>query len=406
MKRAERLLAILALVALVVAYSIPILFPKGVDYLSKLEASFPEAEELRQVSQDPPIFQAFATEDGERRLLGYVGLGSAVGYEGPILSAVVSDPQGNILRVTVLDNTEWLTWLRKVDQAGYVKGFAGRRVDDALTLGADIDAVSSATFTSRGIADGVRQAAHAIARTQLGLPVKSVEQKLVFDLKAILALALWAVAIAGVILKQSKLRWVTMLASLGGLGFWLAAPLSFSSFAALLLGRVPPLDTAHLVWYLLFGGVIATVLVFGRNLYCYWICPFGALHELLTVASGGGLTPSPTVGRLLRRARPVLVWGALIFIFLTRSPSTGSYEPFGTFFTRTGSGLSWALLILVLVMGLVSKRFWCLYFCPVGYTVDFLASWRRRLAKLFLGWPRKEGALAAMDASDEAEAGD
>jgi len=107
--------------------------------------------------------------------------------------------------VTVLDNTEWLTWLRKVDQAGYVKGFAGRRVDDALTLGADIDAVSSATFTSRGIVDGV-------------------------------------------------------------------------------------------------------------------------------------------------------------------------------------------------------KSFWCLHFCPVGYTVDFLASWRRRLAKLFLGWPRKEGALAAMDASDEAEA--
>ncbi len=389
MKRADRLLAVASIVTLVIAYFMPVVFPEKGDYLPGLKTALPEGEDFVQVSADPPIFQAFTNKDGARQLIGYVGLGSAPGYDGKILSAVVSDPQGNILGVTVLDNTETFTWMRKVERAGYIEEFAGRRVDDALVLGQDIDAVSGATFTSRGIADGVRQAAHAIAKTRLNLPIKPpAKESVTLSLQAVLALALWAVVIIAAFLKRNKLRWVTLIGGLVVLGLWTAQPLSFSGLAGLLLGRAPALDNAHLIWYTLIGGVLITLVAFGRNLYCYWLCPFGAVHELLAVATGGGLAPSRRIGRLLRGLRPVLVWAALVVVFLSRSPSAGSYEPFGTLFLLTGSGLSWGLLILVLVMGLISKRFWCLYLCPVGYSLDFLASLRRKAAKLIKGGRR------------------
>jgi hypothetical protein len=79
-----------------------------------------------------------------------------------------------------------------------------------LTSGQDLDAVSRVTFTSRGIADGVQQAAHAIARVQqTSLTVQPAQGKLAFGLKTALVLALWVVAIAGFAVRRPKLRWVT-----------------------------------------------------------------------------------------------------------------------------------------------------------------------------------------------------
>lgn len=401
MKRADKVLTVLAVVSLVVAFIVPMFFQQGVDYLPQLQAAFPEASEFEQVSASPPIYQAFGTPGGTRTLVGYVGLGFATGYEGTVTSAVLADPQGTITKVVVLAQTEWVTWLNKVKKAGFVEDLSGRKVNDPLTLGDDIDAVSSATFTSRGIANGVRDAAHAIARTQLNLPVPPMPRDLKFDTKAWAVVALWVAVILGVLAKQNKLRWVTLIAGVVVLGFWLTAPISFSTLAGLLIGRVPPLDTGHLVWYLLISGLVLTILLFGRNLYCYWVCPFGGLHELLAAASGGHFGPSRDVGKFLRKVRGVLAWAALMVIFITRSPSTGSYEPFGTIFSFTGPTLSWVLLIFVLIMGILSTRFWCRHFCPVGYTIDLLTSWRRKAVNFVAKRLGKQApAAATVDAAE------
>ncbi len=382
MERRARLLTIMAVLTLVAAYLLPLLIVHESDYLALFRAAVPEADEFVKRSSEPVVYEAVSVRDGHRETVAYVGLGSGTGYEGPVLTAVVVDPTGKILDVLVVEHTEWTTWYNKVEKAGFIAGFAGRRVSDALTLGVDVDAVTGATFTSRGIADGVREAAHAIATGRLGLTPPAGERDLRLSTEAMVVAALWLVAVIGVRAGRAAVRWVTLAASLAAVGFWLAAPLTFTSIAGLLLGRVPPLDTAHLVWYVVFVGVVVTVLVFRRNIYCYWICPFGALQEILALAGGGGVSPSRRIARLLRAVRPVLVWGALLVAFLTRSPATSGYEPFGTLFTFTGSNVRWLLLILVLVMGILSRRFWCLHFCPTGYAIELLASGRRQLEKL------------------------
>ncbi|MCL6580928.1 MAG: 4Fe-4S binding protein [Firmicutes bacterium] len=396
MKRLEWLVTAVALVALALAYAAPLLSPEQSDYLPQLRELMPQADGFVQVQEEPPVFQAVAgSGPGGSRVVAYVGLGSAMGYEAPVVTAVVASPDGIIERVVVLEEQEWASWMEKVLESGFLEEFAGRRVDDPLTLGRDLDAVSGATFTSRGIADGVRAAAHAVAESQLGLPVRNGRGKLVLDAPVLCVLGLWVLAVVGVLARRSRLRWVTMLGGLAVLGFWLAAPLSFSGLAGLLIGRVPPFDQAHLVWYALFGGLLLTVVALGRNVYCYWVCPFGALQELLSAATGSSVTPSAATGRRLRLARPLLVWVALMIIFITRSPAAGGYEPFGTLFTLTGSTVAWTLLVLVLVMSLVSRRFWCHYLCPVGYVVELLVGWRRRLFRLAERAARRTGGRPA-----------
>lgn len=400
MKRTEKIISLLAVLSLVAALVIGIVLQEERDYHSELAALVPDAEELVKCSSEPLIYQVLATRDGQRVPVGYVGIGSAVGYEGPVYSAVVCDLEGNITGVAVVEHKEWMTWYRKVEKAGFIDAFVDRRVTEALTVGNDIDAISTATFTSVGIAHGIRQAAHAVASSQLKLPVAPTGERLEVTIDVLIVLGIWVLAFAGVALKQNKLRWVTMLVSLGVIGFWLASPVSFSTISGLLMGRVPPFDTAHLLWYLMVTGVIATVLVFGRNIYCYWICPFGALHELLAAAGGGGLKPGQRVGRILRLLRPALVWAALVITFVTRSMQAGDYVPFGTLFTFTGSGVRWILLILVLLVGIISQRFWCLYLCPVGYSVDLMASWRRKARRFLIDW-RSRGKRAPADTPAE-----
>lgn len=386
MKRSEKIISLLAVAGLVAALVLGIVLEKEPDYQSQLTALVPDAEELVKCSNEPLIYQVIANRNGQPTPVGYIGIGSAIGYEGPVYSAVVCDLQGNITGVAVVEHKEWMTWYRKVEKAGFIEDLVGRRVGDALTVGNDIDAVSTATFTSVGIAHGIRQAAHAIATSELKVPVEPSGERLEVTIDLLIVLGIWVMAFVGVAAKQNKLRWLTMLISLGVIGFWLASPVSFSTISSLLMGRLQPFDTAHLLWYLMVTGVIATLLVFGRNIYCYWICPFGALHELLAAAGGGGLKPGKRVAHVLRLLRPALVWAALVITFLTRSMQAGDYVPFGTLFTFTGSGVRWILLILVLLVGILSQRFWCLYLCPVGYSIDLLASWRRRGTRLIAQW--------------------
>jgi NosR/NirI family nitrous oxide reductase transcriptional regulator len=173
-------------------------------------------------------------------------------------------------------------------------------------------------------------------------------------------------------------RIVFLSITLFGLGFYANAQLSvvniITVFSALVSGFSWTYFLMEPLIFILWGSVIISLLFWGRGAYCGWLCPFGALQELINKAA-----------QALRVKQVVLPWGLherlwavkyVIFILLfgvsLHSLAWAEYlaevEPFKTViilkFMR-----DWPFVIFALVLilpGLFIERFYCRYLCPLG----------------------------------------
>lgn len=126
--------------------------------------------------------------------------------------------------------------------------------------------------------------------------------------------------------------------------------------------------------FILWFAVAASLIFWGRGAYCGWLCPFGALQELLN-----------QIARKLRIPQWTLPWGLherlwplkyMIFLGLfgvsltsiEQAERLAEVEPFKTAiilnFVR-----AWPFVAYVgalLVAGLFVERFFCRYMCPLG----------------------------------------
>ncbi|MBL8488540.1 MAG: 4Fe-4S binding protein [Rhodocyclaceae bacterium] len=136
---------------------------------------------------------------------------------------------------------------------------------------------------------------------------------------------------------------------------------------------------------LLIAFTTATFFVWGRGTFCGWLCPFGALQELVAVASRRLRLPQwrPSEHwRVLRHLRFVLL--ALLAGAAVTAPrlaeSLVEVEPFKTAIT-VGFDRSWpyvAYAVLVLLAGAFCYKFFCRFVCPLGAAMELGGRLRRR----------------------------
>jgi len=132
--------------------------------------------------------------------------------------------------------------------------------------------------------------------------------------------------------------------------------------------------------------VAVTLLVWGRGTFCGWLCPFGALQELISLLANA-------VGVRQRRLKAAidakLKWIkygvlAVVLASLYLSPSFAEMavevEPFKTaismYFVRDWPYIAWAVFCLGL--SVVVYRGYCRYICPLGAAlaaVNVLQRW-------------------------------
>lgn len=126
--------------------------------------------------------------------------------------------------------------------------------------------------------------------------------------------------------------------------------------------------------FILWFSVAAALLFWGRGAYCGWLCPFGALQELLN-----------QVARKLRIPQWTLPWGLherlwplkyMIFLGLfgvsltsiEQAERLAEVEPFKTAiilnFVRAWPFVAYVAALLI--AGLFVERFFCRYLCPLG----------------------------------------
>jgi NosR/NirI family nitrous oxide reductase transcriptional regulator len=126
--------------------------------------------------------------------------------------------------------------------------------------------------------------------------------------------------------------------------------------------------------FILWFSVAAALLFWGRGAYCGWLCPFGALQELLN-----------RVAKLLHIPQLTLPWGlherlwavkymiflglfALSLVSLPLAEHYAEIEPFKTAIILKFDR-AWPFVVFALALlgaGLFIERFYCRYLCPLG----------------------------------------
>ncbi|RLA58846.1 MAG: hypothetical protein DRR04_10025 [Gammaproteobacteria bacterium] len=166
--------------------------------------------------------------------------------------------------------------------------------------------------------------------------------------------------------------------TLFGIGWYANAQLSVVNILAVLNALVSGFDWSYFLMepliFLLWGSIATALLFWARGPYCGWLCPFGALQELMN-----------RVAKLIRIPQISVSWGFherlwalkyLIFLVLFGfslhslewAERLAEVEPFKTAiilkFQRTWPFVLFA--VAVLVPGLFIERFYCRYLCPLG----------------------------------------
>jgi polyferredoxin len=159
--------------------------------------------------------------------------------------------------------------------------------------------------------------------------------------------------------------------------------LSLGNFVSIVMNKMPVI-TERPIWFVLVIGILFFTLILGKNIYCGWLCPFGAVQEGIYKALN--LTSNRLDKRIISvagKSRWFFIWLAAMFALFFNNPGIASYEPFSPFFGGKANTAQWILMGLILLLSIMVFRFWCRCFCPVGAILDFLAQVKRKIKKLF-----------------------
>lgn len=146
------------------------------------------------------------------------------------------------------------------------------------------------------------------------------------------------------------------------------------------------------VIFILWSFTFLSLFLWGRGVFCGWLCPFGALQEMLGwVAKRLRIRQWKVSDRLHLRLQwlkylILILLVPVAFYSLTLGERLAEVEPFKTsitlFFVRSWPFVLYAVILLGL--GLFVHKFYCRYVCPLGAGLAMLGrfhlfSWLKRI---------------------------
>ncbi|WP_198949330.1 transcriptional regulator NosR [Halovibrio salipaludis] len=126
--------------------------------------------------------------------------------------------------------------------------------------------------------------------------------------------------------------------------------------------------------FIMWSFVAATLLFWGRGVFCGWLCPFGAMQELINLAARKLKIPQFDVPFAVHERLWALKYLILLVLFGISLQSLGAaeqyseVEPFKTAVTLHWQR-EWGYVLyaaLLLVIGIFNHKFYCRYVCPLG----------------------------------------
>ncbi|MBN1688019.1 MAG: FMN-binding protein [Candidatus Omnitrophica bacterium] len=350
--------------------------------LETVRQIFPAAVKIGYKKDPFPYHIAYRLDPktGEEIIEGYAFLTTDVvpevkGYAGPIVILAGVDPEGKIQGLKVLAHQETASYADGITHDGWLKQFIGLGPDSDISVEGEIDAISSATVTSRAVCRAVKESLAIVSEKILSRPLTNPKRPFVPPgVQGIWEMAalgiLFAASVLAYLFSWKRVRTVILLAAFLFLGLKLKLLFSGVQLAALLKGQLPSWDLAPFLWVFL-ALVFVTTLLFGR-LYCGFLCPFGFIQEWLYKILPWFVVVKSEKDRAMKSAKYYLLWFCLVLSLLYPVFQVDRFEPFAVMFTWKGT--SWVVCFLLTVLGfsLLIERFYCRYFCMAGAFLSLL----------------------------------
>lgn len=183
-------------------------------------------------------------------------------------------------------------------------------------------------------------------------------------------------------------RMAALVVTLGFIGLYGQGQLSIVNLTALIKSVVRGGDLTFLLYdpftLILWLYTLPTLVVWGRGTFCGWLCPFGALQELVGEVAAVLTLPQLRPGQAWRRLSAVKYAVLGLVLASTLGPDSLSeaaveVEPFKTVitlgFVRDWSHVAYGATMLA--AGLVVYKGFCRFVCPLGAALALAGRLRR-----------------------------
>lgn len=400
---------------------------------------FPAADRFGALEGDPP---AAAVWRGPQ-LLGYVFQTFDViripAYSGkPINTLVGLDTEGRIVGLRIVHHEEPIlaVGISEKELRAFTEQYVGKSAHDSIVVGApraghvNVDTISGATITvmvenatlnraARAVAEsrGLRPAAEstkkppATAPPAKPAPAQPMPKAAPAVAEEPIWVGVWHEKTFQIVILGAALLFLTAILVFQD---WLAKhprlllyvrdgylvfTLFFIGWYALAqLSVVNVLTFAHSVmhgfqWdsflidpmmFILWSFVAVTILLWGRGVYCGWLCPYGALQELTQQLARRFNVRQVEFPEVVHERLWAVKYVILIVLFgvslqsLTDSHKLAEVEPFKTAFAMRFLR-EWPFVLYAAGLVAVSafnRKFFCKYLCPLGAALAIVGRFR------------------------------
>ncbi len=128
------------------------------------------------------------------------------------------------------------------------------------------------------------------------------------------------------------------------------------------------------VIFILWTFTAASILLWGRGVFCGWLCPFGALQELINEAARKLKIPQYDVPFAVHERLWAIKYIVLLVLFgislesMSVAEQAAEIEPFKTAITLKFDRQWWfvAYAVALLVINIFTRKVYCRYVCPLG----------------------------------------
>ncbi len=313
----------------------------------------------------------FKTYDANDKLAGFIFSSADLapnvqGFGGKINIAISTDAVGNLLDFHIVRSNETPSYLDML--TNWLPSLKDHALFSPKPF-ANVDAVTGATVSSKAILESLAQSGAKFASSVLGQTAQqrtTVATRWLPDSQG--AYLIVALVLTLIVIYRGSFRTRLFVLGFNVLlgGIFLNAQFSTEQIASLLSLAIPL--TVPTGIFILTIGVPLLAIVFG-NIYCGYLCPFGALQELIGYMLPARFRPILSRKQMQkgRFIKFVVLFVLIIAFFMSRNHNTLAVDPLIKAFSFNHRGTFIPVLVAIALVGsLFYSRFWCRYLCPAG----------------------------------------